>query len=194
MAIAARTPIPSPSLARPQPPQRRRLAAAPTVTARADLQRVTTPIARAAPFELWILFFWSRPGRADPGVDFKIVTAPTRRYYSRAARFFFAGSPQIQTPHFLAPKQGFCTPPARRACPARRSTCDVSLVPRALASVSVLLEASGGCRCLETARWGDETSADGPALNRESARMSRNRTTRKREAMNKHARKHARTQ
>ena len=136
-------------------------------------------------------FFWSRPGRADPGEDFKIVTAPTRRYYSRTARFFSRGPLKSRPPLSRAKTRILYASRRGRACPARRSTCDVSLVPRALASVSVLLEASGGCRCLETARWGDETSADSPALNRKSARMSRNRTTRKREAMNKHARKHA---
>lgn len=131
----------------------------------------------------------SRQGRPRRG--FQNRNRPNTALLLSDRPLFFAGSPQIQTPTFSRQNKDFVRLPRGRACPARRSTCDVSLVPRALASVSVLLEASGGCRCLETARWGDETSADSPALNRESARMSRNRTTRKREAMNKHARKHA---
>ena len=97
MAIAARTPIPSPSLARPQPPQRRRLAAAPTVTARADLQRVTTPIARAAPFELWILFFVaSRQGRPRRG--FQNRNRPNTALLLSGRPLFFRGVPSNPDP------------------------------------------------------------------------------------------------
>ena len=135
-------------------------------------------------------FFWSRPGRADPGEDFKIVTAPTRRYYSRTARFFSRGPLKSRPPLSRAKTRILYAPPragrvqldgprvtsARASCPGERFSPFGSF-----GRVPVPRDREVGRRNIGRR----------PSTYRESARVSRNRTTRKREAMNKYARKHA---